>query len=328
MSKIIAIDSGYGQLKGKSCNVEVKIESIIGSQSVASLKEFQVDSSLEGIVIKYNSKVYVVGKKAVNLCLDANYNMDIVKATSEEEIVKLLAVSYYLTEPYDRVTLVLGLPVMEYKVQKQKLIDTMQGCYEYQVYLKGWHKRVLQIAQVIVMPQSCGAFYDYILGNDGSLTSDDLEDKNVGVVDIGFRTTDLVLFNKGFDYNPLQSVTEDWAMLNVYEDLRVRLSQTPTIHMNVSLDRLSDVVKTRKCCGIDCNKLVNVSLGILLVKYRKSIIALWKDMRLLDKVLITSGGGLALRPLLSGNKYLYSKDCEMANVRGYYKYACLLEDGE
>jgi len=88
--------------------------------------------------------------------------------------------------PSDRTVIVTGLPVGYYKADRE-----------------GLAKKLTEIAKdysdkciVKVVPQPLGSFFDMFFDEDGTTINDKLRTEYIGIVNIGFKTTDILAFSE------------------------------------------------------------------------------------------------------------------------------------
>ena len=89
------------------------------------------------------------------------------------------------------VHLVTGLPLEQYTHKKEEFRNMLKS-FRVTAYFKGVDlKKVISFDKVTIFPQAAGAVYSSIMDN---LTSYLIQGSYLGLIDIGFRTTDIISF--------------------------------------------------------------------------------------------------------------------------------------
>ncbi|MBT8419382.1 MAG: ParM/StbA family protein, partial [Gammaproteobacteria bacterium] len=150
----------------------------------------------------------------------------------------------------------------------------------------------------------------------------------IGVIDIGFRTSDYTIADST-KYSERGSHTTDSGIAQGFALIANKLREVSGV--NVELYRLYDAVArgSIKIRGktIDITKLTEEVFSKLATAVATEVDRLWSEDWDLDLIVITGGGGAVLapylRPLLHGEVLAVdpSKDLRLQNVRGYWKYA-------
>jgi plasmid segregation protein ParM len=126
-----------------------------------------------------------------------------------------------LCEPADEeVRLVTGLPPA-WLAKSAELVDALVGRHVFRSRINGVARRHdFRITSAEVLPQALGAYWSQVLTPDGELAaterSEMLQKAVVGVLDIGFKTTDLATIVDG-DWVPERSSTLDFEGMSLLE---------------------------------------------------------------------------------------------------------------
>ena len=91
---------------------------------------------------------------------------------------------------------VTGLPVSHYTQERVKQIQDLLGQAHNVQTLSG--ETSVKVERVKVIPQPFGSYFDLLLNDEGKLKDPEKIRERVGIIDIGFQTTDLALATPQF----------------------------------------------------------------------------------------------------------------------------------
>ncbi|OEH84624.1 hypothetical protein BHU72_09005 [Desulfuribacillus stibiiarsenatis] len=197
----IAIDIGFGFVK--AMNQEgtiIRFPSVVALDRSEKMRNILKTQAEDFSVTIWptgeleHSKSYLVGdaamvggnglrtweEKAV-----ANTNMEILIATA----------AAVLGNDED-IELAVGLPLTYYRTQKEEVTALLKKM-DMSVLIEGQARKRVKIASVYVFPQGAGAYYAACLNIDGAVKNPELVNSPVGLIDIGYRTTDILVMAKG-----------------------------------------------------------------------------------------------------------------------------------
>jgi len=123
------------------------------------------------------------------------------------------------------VDLVLGLPFGVYGSQRAALREALSGRTAY-IHVGGHPPSRVRFRSVLVLPQAAGAYYATALDAEGGVRDASLGSQNVGIVDVGFRTTDYFVMRHGAGgLRPVKELSGslDTGLVDVYEGVRRRV---------------------------------------------------------------------------------------------------------
>jgi plasmid segregation protein ParM len=326
MSTDIGIDVGYGNTKVVASNGTGKID---GKQfrSIVGLKA-EVNSSLQ---VGFNSEVISVEVDGVTYMLGA---------TAEQHSSRLLNSrdrAWITTAPYRALIkhallmgienkdisghnqIVTGLPVKYFLSDKDKVARIVSEVAS-SIGLQ---------AEVGVVPQPLGTYMDSILDDDGGVSDHSREDLHgrLGVLDIGFFTTDLVTIEKRQVTDSL-SMSIESGVASALEEIRKDIEdgigfekRQTTIYEVEAAIRSGFRIKVfgeYKCI----KELATKRLMELTSELKSKAYTVWHNGADLEKVILTGGGAELLSPYWS--LYPHAKvvrSAALANATGYCKYA-------
>lgn len=198
----ISVDIGFGYTKAVSeAGREVTFPSVVGRKFA---------SSIEGILGGYQEDYIVTLSYPEKPNEDAqSYYVGDAAMTAggmrtwEEEHAKnrnldvLIATAMGLLNEKDNepVQLAVGLPMSVFMAQQNELKKRLSGLHI--TCEIGGQAKQLHVESVFVFPQGAGVYYAALHDIDGSVKNMELINKQVAVIDVGYRTTDFLFMVKG-----------------------------------------------------------------------------------------------------------------------------------
>ena len=178
--------------------VDIGTYSVKTSTKVTFFSKFTQEESFTEInKININGSSYNIG--------EGEFSTDWDKSRKENTLILLYSAIYKSTE--DNINqIVLGLPVQQYKKNKNNLIELIENnkCAKVE-------NRNLIITDVTVAPEGASSYYSI----DSNLR-DEIGNKQLIIIDIGGRTTDIIVFqNKVI----IDVKTIPIGMLNIYQEI-------------------------------------------------------------------------------------------------------------
>jgi plasmid segregation protein ParM len=139
------------------------------------------------------------------------------------------------------INLVTGLPIGYYRQHKDELARILQG--EHKVALVDAagkrQEKVVNINKVRVIPQPFGSMFNLMLNDLGDLGDKRLVKEKVGIIDVGFRTSDYTISDK-MRYSERGSRTTDSGIARAFNVITTKLREKSGV--SVELYRLYDAV--------------------------------------------------------------------------------------
>ncbi|TYP56830.1 ParM/StbA family protein [Thermosediminibacter litoriperuensis] len=195
----IGLDLGYGYVKGiNEAGKAVVFPSLVGNayeRPLKSLFENNQEKVIDNMhLVLMNGERYecFVGELAKRESRNVSYAFDQDKINHPNTRV-LIAASCLLLFPEDKrpVHLVTGLPLEQYIHKKEEFREMLKG-YKTLACFKGDEKvTVIKFDKITIFPQAAGAVYCAIMDD---LHKYLVKGSYLGLVDIGFRTTDFIVF--------------------------------------------------------------------------------------------------------------------------------------
>ncbi|MDE2150534.1 MAG: ParM/StbA family protein [Gammaproteobacteria bacterium] len=229
----------------------------------------------------------------------------------------------------DPVRLVTGLPISFFRKHREQLVSLLQARHQVTaVHADGRvEEKQIYIERVRVIPQPFGSLFNLMLDDSGKVASQRFVSEKIGVIDIGFRTSDFSIADRT-RYSERGSASTDSGISIAYAAIANLLQEKSGV--GVELYRLYDAAArgTIKIRGkrYDLKGLVEKAYRQLATRIATEANRLWADDWDLDAIVLTGGGGAALaphlQPLLEGEILPLPADVDarLNNVLGYWKY--------
>ncbi|MFK7887357.1 MAG: hypothetical protein AB8G16_10890 [Gammaproteobacteria bacterium] len=329
--EVIGLDIGFGFTKATNGKRSMIFKSVYGEASDMQFREqlLTSDKPEEHLQLEIGGTSYFAGELAERQSVERFFTLD--QAQFVRDFTKILALMplSHMVARQDPVKLVAGLPVSYYRKHKKEVVDILKGQHEVTV-VDGKGERtesVIRVSDVRVVPQPFGALMDLMLNDIGEVKDKRFMDEKIGVVDVGFRTTDYTIADKT-RYSERGSRTIDLGISKAFATIASKLQESSGV--NVELYRLYDAVEegSIKIHGkrYDLKLIVEHAFMQLATRVANEANRLWANDWDIDKVVITGGGGAVLAPfvqkIVKGEVLAVDPktDTRLANVRGFCKY--------
>jgi plasmid segregation protein ParM len=328
--EIVGIDVGFGYTKAYNGKNSVIFKSLIGDATDIQFRSFLgEDSSTSNLHITLNDKSYFLGNYAEQQSNIPEFTLD--QEQLIENFVKILAITAagICSDAKGPINIVTGLPVGYLKRDSRRLRDMIRGIHEityHNINGKDETKRV-HIDKIHVIPQPIGSIFNLIFDEYGKITDKKLATQKLGVVDIGFKTTDFSIFDH-LQYIERGSSTMDTGISKCFNVFANKLRQESNI--NIELYRIFKFVRAGmiKIKGKEYN-ISNLKKRVY--THAASAIAsdlnrLWENDWDIDSIILSGGGSVELAEYLSPNidgnviPILRDIDARFNNVQGYCKF--------
>ena len=184
---------------------------------------------------------------------------------------------------------------------------------------------------VKILPQGSGAFFSETLTVNGMIKEIDGYKKLYGILDIGYRTTDFLIFENGQFIGEKEELSEDTGMRTVLERLQSYLKNK---YEREELEFLEPLLKGKRFrFRGDEIELRNVIAQMASEHIRKRIepevLKRWEGRLNRMHKIILCGGGAYFFSDINGflenhrNQLLIPDEPEMANAVGFYRYGVM-----
>ena len=334
---VAGIDIGFGFTKATNGKDFQIFKSILGE---AAEIQFRINmgkgDNQPNLHVTVDDQSYFLGDFAEQQSSVKQFTLD--QQQLMDEFVRVLALTALgnLTDSSAPLNIISGLPVGYYREYNQRLSKTLSGSQEITFNRADGTSEVrrLNISKIRVIPQPLGSVLNLLFNEQGKIANRALTKYKVGVIDIGFRTTDFCIFDK-MQYIERGSSTTDTGISKCFSVINKKLREECKV--DIELFRLYNAVKTGNILirgkEYDIAKLRNMVFANAARTIAGDAERLWADDWDMDAIILTGGGASELaeflQPLLVG-KILpieNSRDARLNNVYGYYKYAMFLWGG-
>lgn len=324
-SSNVGIDLGYGYLKATNGSKDVVFPSVVGTgPDLAYRSELSLYTKEEdNLIVDAEGGRYFVGSLA------ARQGEIAARSLAEDRpgdwtarVLFLSALGLIVEGPVGHANVVTGLPPAYYRTYRDRLGSVMEG--EHRIVLRGGSspaEKTIVVDNVRVIPQPFGTVFDLFLDRAGNVQQPDLAASRIGVIDVGFRTTDLVVADR-LDYVERLSLTTPTGLATAYaliaDALRREFGLT---RQSYELDEI--VVSGQLRVGgrsQDISALREEAFRQVARKIVTEVQSAWQTDDL-DVVYVTGGGGQALGGHLIDTfpNAVLAPQAQAANVHGYWK---------
>lgn len=329
--EILAIDIGFGFTKATDGNRTIVFKSVLGEAT-----DLQFQGSLlaeaateEHIQLEVEGRSLFIGDLAERQSNVRFFTLDQAQFVSRFAKYLALAAAARLVSGFIPINLVTGLPISYYQQFKDELATQLQG--EHRVILTdaSGHRqeKSISISKVKVIPQPFGSLFNLMLNDLGEIGDKRLVREKIGIIDVGFRTSDYTVADQ-MRYSERGSRTTDSGIARAFNVIATKLRERSGV--NVELYRLHEAVDrgSIKIRGkeYELKSLTDQVFSQLATTVANEIDRLWADDWDMDTVVLTGGGGAVLskylQPLINGQVVTVdaAKDARLCNVQGYWKF--------
>jgi plasmid segregation protein ParM len=274
--------------------------------------------------IEYEGREYLVGERALKLTHRLFVGLSREWFDSVPfKLLALTAIRRRVAESGMTVTLVTGLPVDDLAVHAATVKQQLEGTHTLTVLPAGTPWEVT-IAEVHVLPQPLGTVFSQVLDDSGVLTRPRIADASVGVLDVGFRTSDYFSL-RGLEIVPDKCLTRNTGVTELMLDVSRELSRRHGVETDPHA--LNDVVLRRALPVGNRTVDITVLVDALLDRHADAIAAharmLWGDgARGLQFLWLTGGGAMLLGARLQqlAPHAELVENARIQNAVGYYRF--------
>lgn len=325
--RALGVDIGYGFVKVSDAEKDFVFPSVVGvGQALRYRSEvgFQRKQT-ENLAISLDDRLYFVGDLAIRQSGIASRSLDQNRAGDQNVRVLLsAALSLFAQWDHQDFQVVTGLPVNYYAAYRDAWESQLRGEYVVRIHADGQaREKHITLSRLRVVPQPFGTLYHRVLNSIGNLEDRELAKRTVGIVDIGFKTTDFAVADQ-LEFIDRLSGSTDIGLSTAYgfiadwlrEELKVD-KETWEVDEIVSAGAVRIAGKPHDISRLKYESFARVAQKIII-----ELESLW-DYRDLDLILITGGGGQALAHFLLDRypNIQLVDNAQLANVRGYAKLA-------
>ncbi len=327
MERCIGLDMGYGFIKIDDGREGHVFPSVVGegeSGMPMTLGSSQRGGSNE-LRISYGGKSYLLGDYAIRHSRLAHRGLSPTRTEGDDlKILFLGALSLYARETINNFYVVTGLPPGRMHMADD-LVRQLRGDHEVVRYVGPSRFGVsIRLERIEVVPQPVGSFWSEVLDERGQMRADHpLLNGRVGIMDIGFRTSDFATVIDG-EYSPAFCKTVPLGISFGYEEIAQELStQYGLEREQYTLDEA--IIQGQVNVNgrpVDIVELRDRIFGDIATKLLVEARSMWQ-IQDYDHIIITGGGGRVLERYLRPElpQAQLAQDPVTANARGYYNWA-------
>lgn len=342
---LLGIDLGYGQIKAVNQNIKKKFVSAVGTPVSNFGRSAAVNSEEElmsALTITMDNQTYYVGRNAITNARNGRLTLRQNKADDIHNKIKFLtSLALFMEEDqtYAEFDIITGLPVLEYRNQKDQLESMMSN--NERIFFFDMHygpkvvSKSIKVNNVKVISQGEGAFYDFILDNNGNIVEEQANSVSgtVMVVDIGYRTSDIVTMENGRYVEPLSDQLNRGVNTIHQEILRLIMEK---FGIKKELKELDQYVRDgsfyHNTKSYDISEIIATAARPFAEDIVESLHTISNDqLGSVNHVIFTGGGAEIIYPhvisLLSNIvETSIMHNSEFCNATGYHKYGLLLQN--
>jgi plasmid segregation protein ParM len=289
---------------------------------------FRLGGGLDGRdagALVHEGRAYLVGERALRLA--SRRFASLGRTWFESPAYRVLAITALRRTLVARgrtVSLVTGLPVDDLKQHAEAVKLALEGTHKVEVLPEHtpWD---VTIAGVTVIPQPLGTLFAEILTPEGQLLTDGERSGRVGVLDVGFRTSDFFTL-QGFDVVEAECFTRNTGAAQIMMELSRVIAREHGLELDPHAVDEAVLRGTIDVAG-EARPLRHL-VASLLDRHAEAIIAhatmCWGDQaKGLRRVYLTGGGAQLLgeRLLRLGPHAKLVARPGLHNAEGYFRFA-------
>lgn len=302
----IGIDIGYGNVKVNNGGEYFCFPSIVGNYQENISIGFDY-GTLESVEVA--GEKFLVGESAHRYS-SRHYNSrsrDWIESVPFKVLLKhALARGDVSGEAF----ITTGLPV-DFRSDKERLATVVREVAEQSGVT----------AHVYVLPQPVGTFLSLLFDERGSVLDSGLASSRVGILDIGYYTTDLVTID-AMTVVERQLASFRNGVSTALEVIRRDLADI--YKLQIDIRRVEDAVRRGRLTIYGEEQNINVisakRLGQLEAEIKAQTQTIWGNAADLDRVILTGGGAALLSPYLDLYRHAtVTRNAAEANAAGFYR---------
>lgn len=334
----VAVDLGYGYVKAiSSTGKRALFPSLVGKgyeRGISGLFDQNTDE-LFNMHIHFQGEDYFVGELAKESRSASRIFERERFGHVYTHILLNSAIQAVTDESVERIQLATGLPLDFYQAQAKDFQESTTGIQPDIEWKSGPmenRKRKMVIDQVLVFPQGASAIFSALINHEGSFTHPHLMNEGaiIGLIDIGFRTTDFVVveMQPGGSFLPKArlSGTADEGVINLHRDIRQAYkAETGGADLNeffISRILRDEYVMYKGKC-IDFSDVITKSKKSIAANITDRLKSIWaEESDLYEGIFLAGGGGELFAPYIQplfDDRLISVKESQFANAIGYLR---------
>lgn len=253
-----------------NCNIKTS-KGIIVPSLITKGENYLIST---GYQITFNNEVFIIGEG------DYDTNLDKIQ---KENLLPMLTLALGLSTKEQVIRIVLGLPINQYRSKKDKMLEVIEDNKILNFILNG-EERTIYIEDAAIFPEGVATYYSLDIEKRKALV-----DKDLIVLDIGGRTTDIALLKAGKKRSVAKSISLDVGMINIYNDLINEINSQYTLALNI--EDAENIIKN----GLEVDG-ERKDTGFIKNIIRNNIERVFKELNIsypvrTSPILVTGGGG-------------------------------------
>lgn len=294
MAQIIGLDIGRGYTKGYT-EINGLIKECIFKSIIGEGRNLDFSNYENPIMINYNMEDWFVGLLAEQESQTPIRNSKDSKITETVQILIATALSQLSVE--EEVKIMLGVP---YKSFRKSVLQEVQEMYKDKTIkikdkINGGSKEI-KILDISIFREGDSALY-WQVRNQGNII------KPVGMVSVGFRTTELSYFDKGLKFSDKKSDTIEYGNRSAMNNVKDKLLNKGIIKDINEIDTSDDYDDMKKKAYAMASENIE-----------QQIEDKWVN---LDEMDIYISGGTSLN-MKFDDKFIKVEDAQMATAKGLW----------
>ena len=293
-TQIIGLDIGRGYVKGyteiKGLVKECLFKSIIGEGRNLDFSSYE-----SPMMINYNDEEWFIGLLAEKESQTPIRNSKDSKVSNTVEVLMASALNELAVE--DEVKIMLGVPYKSFR--KSVLNEVIENYKDKEFKIKDRIKggcKTIKIVDISIFREGDSALYWKIRKNSTN-------DKPIGLVSVGFRTTELSYFEKGLKFSDKKSDTLEFGNRSVMSNVKDKLLNQEIIKDINEIDTSDDY-----------DEMKDKAYKIAAENIEQTIEDKWIN---LDEMDIYIAGGTSLN-MNFDERFKIVEDSQMATAKGLW----------
>jgi plasmid segregation protein ParM len=331
---VLGIDIGFGFTKATNGKETLIFKSLLGDAAeIHFWADFGDDAPTDHIHVTIGEKSYFIGDLAEQQSSVLQFTLDQERLlTDYVKFLTLTAVGMLLPDEASRsdpLNVVSGLPIGYFKENHKRFNDLLIGHHSVTYHSPDGRQtdQKIIINDVRMLPQPMGTILNLVMDERGRISEKDLAQKKIGVIDIGFRTTDFAIMDR-LRFLNRGSKTIDTGISKGFSVISNKLREKSSV--NIEPYRLYRAAETgmiyMRGHGFSISKIRDQVYSQLAASIADEIGRLWANDWDIEVIFLSGGGSRELasflQPLITGNVIPVntSQDLRLNNVKGYLKY--------
>lgn len=325
--RYIGVDIGFGYTKATDGIRTVVFPSVISPAVKTGFRPVWEDRTdrqaflLDHLSVTLDGGSHFVGELALRQGRFVYATLDRIRTgTPEYKLLFLTALSIFAESAGEPFSIVTGLPVDDFE-DREIIEKGLKGGFSLSV---AGREISFAVKELTVIPQGCGAFLDLLFADDHGDPNEAYAQGPVGIVDIGYKTTDFALMQSAeFAWRFSGSIKHGMSM--IYQAAVQKFSDA--YRGNFDLKSVEEAISDGMICRLGERiavdpTLLDADFNGLAGEITSWIRQRWRDQRL-SRIICAGGGSLMLKPCLSRllPEMIFLNNPNLANVRGFYKGA-------